>query len=63
MKFHGVEGAYDLLKNASRGKPITKDDLHALIRGLSIPEEAKERLLMLTPQTYVGRAAELTCIA
>ncbi len=62
MKYHGVEGAYDLLKSASRGKPVSKDDLHTLIRGLTIPDEEKERLLALTPQTYVGRASQLACI-
>jgi adenylosuccinate lyase len=30
-----------------------------LIRGLDIPPAEKERLLALTPATYVGKAAEL----
>ena len=34
-------------------------DLHNLIRGLEIPESEKERLLAMTPGSYVGKAAEL----
>jgi adenylosuccinate lyase len=33
--------------------------LHALIRSLEIPSAEKERLLALTPGTYIGKAAEL----
>jgi len=33
--------------------------LHAFIRSASIPAEARDRLLALTPRSYVGKAAEL----
>jgi adenylosuccinate lyase len=33
--------------------------LHALIRSLNIPDEDKQRLLDMTPASYIGKAAEL----
>jgi adenylosuccinate lyase len=38
---------------------VAAADLHGLIRSLDIPEAEKQRLLDLTPATYIGRAAEL----
>jgi adenylosuccinate lyase len=57
-RFH-VAGAYEKLKEVTRGKTVLAEDLHALIRSLDIPEPEKQRLLALTPATYIGKAAEL----
>ena len=57
-RFH-VEGAYEKLKEVTRGKTVTAEALHGLIRSLEIPEEEKARLLAMTPASYVGKAAEL----
>ncbi|MCM2253429.1 MAG: adenylosuccinate lyase, partial [Ramlibacter sp.] len=59
MRRFGVPGAYEKLKEATRGKTVRAEDLHALIRSLDIPAAEKDRLLALTPATYVGKAAEL----
>jgi len=59
MRRYGVEGAYEKLKEITRGQTVTAGDLHVLIKTLPIPEEEKLRLLALTPQDYVGKAAEL----
>lgn len=59
MRRYGITGAYEQLKELTRGKGITREALHALIRGLAIPEAEKTRLLALTPGTYTGKAAEL----
>jgi adenylosuccinate lyase len=60
MRRHGVTGAYEKLKELTRGKEgITRENLHAFIRGLAIPDADKQRLLALTPATYIGKAAEL----
>ena len=59
MRRYGVQGAYEQLKAVTRGKTITAQDLHQLIRGLDIPAEAKQRLLDLAPDTYTGLAATL----
>ena len=60
MRAHRVPGSYEKLKELTRGKGgITREDLHAFVRTLPIPEEARARLLALTPATYVGLAPRL----
>jgi adenylosuccinate lyase len=60
MRAHGLTGAYEQLKDLTRGKDgITRATLHAFIAGLALPEAEKKRLLALTPATYIGKAAEL----
>ena len=59
MRRHGMANPYEQLKELTRGKAITKDGLHAFIRGLQIPAAERERLLAMTPRSYVGKATEL----
>ncbi|MDQ5961405.1 MAG: adenylosuccinate lyase [Patescibacteria group bacterium] len=59
MRRYGVSGAYEQLKDMTRGKGITREALHEFIPGLQIPDDAKERLLALTPSTYIGLAEKL----
>ena len=59
MRRHGVAGAYEKLKDLTRGRRLDRKDLAALVRGLAIPPAAKKRLLALTPATYTGLAASL----
>jgi adenylosuccinate lyase len=59
MRRFGVAGAYEKLKEVTRGKTVTAQALHGLIQGLEIPQEEKDRLLAMTPGSYVGMAAEL----
>ncbi len=59
MRRFGVQGAYEKLKEVTRGKTVTAEALHALIRSLEIPQAEKDRLLAMTPASYVGKAAEL----
>ena len=60
MRRYGVTGAYEQLKELTRGKDgITRETLHAFIKGLALPDPEKQRLLALTPATYIGKAAEL----
>jgi adenylosuccinate lyase len=59
MRRYGVQGAYEKLKEVTRGKTIRPEDLHALVRSLDIPQADKDRLLAMTPASYVGTAAEL----
>ena len=59
MRRYGVSGAYEKLKEVTRGKTVTAEALHALIRELQIPPEEKDRLLQMTPASYVGKATEL----
>jgi adenylosuccinate lyase len=58
MRRHGVPEPYEKLKELTRGKNgINRATLHTFIRGLSIPDDAKQRLLALTPASYTGNAA------
>ncbi len=59
MRRYGVQGAYEKLKEVTRGKTVTAQALHGLIRSLEIPEAEKTRLLAMTPAGYVGMAASL----
>ncbi|MFO7689539.1 MAG: adenylosuccinate lyase [Cryobacterium sp.] len=54
-----ITDPYALLKELTRGKRITQADLVAFVTGLEIGDAAKERLLALTPATYVGLASPL----
>ena len=59
MRRFGVSGAYEKLKEVTRGQTVTAEALHGLIRSLEIPQAEKDRLLALTPATYTGMAGEL----
>jgi len=60
MKKHGIENAYEQLKDLTRGKGgITQDGLHTFVSNLKIPDDDKTRLLKMTPQSYIGLAASL----
>jgi adenylosuccinate lyase len=59
MRKNGVPDAYEKLKELTRGKEITKESVRAFISDLKIPEEDRERLLKLTPQTYIGLADKI----
>ena len=59
MRRYGVAGAYEKLKEVTRGKSVLAEDLHQLIRSLDIPEADKQRLLAMTPASYIGKATEL----
>ena len=58
MRRYGIENPYEKLKELTRGKNgITRESLQTFIQKLAIPEEAKTRLLALTPASYTGNAA------
>jgi adenylosuccinate lyase len=50
---------YDRLKELTRGRRVSGEDLRAFVRGLGLPQEQEERLVQLTPTTYVGLAPRL----
>lgn len=54
-----IEDPYALLKELTRGKRINRADLVEFVSGLEIGDAAKQRLLELTPGTYVGLAGPL----
>jgi adenylosuccinate lyase len=54
-----ISNPYDLLKDLSRGKRLTREDLANFILKLDIDQAAKDRLLVLSPKDYIGLAAKL----
>jgi adenylosuccinate lyase len=56
MRAHGIEDAYERLKNFTRGRPVDEIAMRDFIASLTLPAEAKERLMLLTPGTYLGLA-------
>jgi adenylosuccinate lyase len=59
MRRYGLPEPYEQLKALTRGHGITRDSMREFISGLALPEAAKQRLLKLTPATYIGLAARL----
>lgn len=59
MRSHGMPDAYDQLKAFTRGRPIDQASMHEFIRSLNLPEPDKQRLLQLSPGTYLGLAPAL----
>jgi len=54
-----IDNPYELLKELTRGKRLSASDLRAFIEGLDMSAGGKQRLLELTPATYVGLASRL----
>jgi len=60
MRRYGLEKPYEQLKKLTRGQAgITRETLAAFILDLAIPDDAKQRLLAMTPASYTGQAANL----
>ncbi len=57
MRRHGIPEPYEKLKALTRGQRIDRERLAQFIEGLDLPAEAKQRLLALRPETYLGNAA------
>ncbi len=60
MRRYGVPNAYEKLKELTRGTQVNQKIIQEFIKTLSIPEEAKDDLLKLTPANYIGYAVEQT---
>jgi adenylosuccinate lyase len=57
MRRYGIERPYEQLKALTRGQRVDRETLRAFVADLAIPDEAKRRLLALTPAGYTGSAA------
>ncbi len=58
MRRYGIPHPYEELKALTRGQAVTKDVILEFIGTLDIPDAEKQRLLELTPESYVGIAAQ-----
>ncbi|WP_136517526.1 adenylosuccinate lyase [Cellulomonas telluris] len=55
----GMENPYERLKELTRGRRLTADDMRTFVAGLGLPADVAERLAALTPGTYTGLATQL----
>jgi len=60
MRRYGLPNPYEQLKELTRGQGINEATMRAFIGSLDLPEDAKRRLLALTPGTYTGLAGDLS---
>ena len=58
MRRYGIEEPYEKLKALTRGQRVDQAGMQAFIDGLELPEAVKQSLKAMTPQTYIGNAAE-----
>ena len=54
-----IQDPYAMLKELTRGKGIDEESLAGFIAGLDISQSAKDRLLLLKPENYVGLASNI----
>ena len=59
MRYEGIDDAYELLKNLSRGKKLDKDSYKSFVNSLDISIKSKEKLLSLNPAKYIGLAKKI----
>jgi adenylosuccinate lyase len=59
MRAHGIPDAYDRLKRFTRGRPMDQAAMRDFISSLELPAAERDRLLQLTPSSYLGLAPEL----
>lgn len=59
LRSNGYPNAYELLKEFTRGKRITPEELRVFIKSLPVDLQTKEKLVELTPSKYTGIAQQL----
>ncbi|MDJ0917828.1 MAG: adenylosuccinate lyase [Woeseiaceae bacterium] len=59
MRRYGIPEPYEKLKALTRGRPVDEALIREFVGSLDIPENERERLLALRPETYIGLASQL----
>ncbi|MDR1118158.1 MAG: adenylosuccinate lyase, partial [Bifidobacteriaceae bacterium] len=55
----GMDNPYERLKELTRGRRVSLDEIRGFVRRLGLPQEATILLEALSPETYTGLAAQL----
>lgn len=64
LRKYGIPDAYDTLKELTRGKNISKDDILTFAKSLTmLSKEDRQTLVDMTPASYIGLARELVDIS
>ena len=59
MRKAGIDKPYEKLKELTRGNVIDSATIRAFVQGLELAPEDKQRLLDMTPASYIGLAAKI----
>ena len=59
LRANGAEMPYEKLKELTRGKQVTLEDLSKFIDSLEVNDEVKKRLKKMRPENYIGLAKEI----
>lgn len=60
LRSRGGAGAYEMMRKLTQGKTLDRSQYLGIIQGLAISDDVKQKLASLTPETYLGKAVELT---
>lgn len=60
LRREGIANPYDAVKELTRGKKVTKEELNKFVDAQPISDEAKEQLKQLLPENYTGYAKRIT---
>ena len=63
MRKVGMDRPYERLKELTRGRRVNAEIMQDFVKALPLPKADRDRLLKLTPATYVGLAAKLAKLA
>ena len=58
-----MDRPYERLKELTRGRRVNAEIMRDFVKALPLPKADKERLMKLTPATYVGLAERLARLA
>ena len=56
MRRYNIEEPYEKLKALTRGQAISREVIEKFVETLDVPEEAKQAMRDLTPESYIGNA-------
>ncbi|HEY5672544.1 MAG TPA: adenylosuccinate lyase [Malonomonas sp.] len=59
MRKAGIEKPYEKLKELTRGQQIDRETIRNFVAGLDLAAEDKQRLLEMTPASYIGMAPQI----
>jgi len=56
MRRHDIEKPYEKLKELTRGRRVDREGMREFVSALDIPDDSKQRLMDMSPATYIGNA-------
>ena len=59
MRKAGIEKPYEKLKELTRGQKIDRETIQTFVEGLDLEMADKQRLLQMTPASYIGMADKI----